>query len=108
MFKKNNSIFKKQNINKNIYNIFYKKYNFLESLTNKNCFYLNKYFSFFENNNSSNINNLNLKLLDLKKKFVLNLYNFKNNFNLILNKKKTKKKTLFKNFKLFIYFFKKK
>lgn len=104
-FKKSNSVFKK--LNK--FFTFSNFNNFSDSSTIlfKNTFALNKYFVFYQhyNVNSNNSNN-SLKLTDLKKKFTNNLYNFKNEFNLILNIKKTiKTKTLFKNYKIFFMYF---
>lgn len=97
-FKKSNATLKKiNNFNKNT-NLINQKFNFF----NENYFLLTKYFFFFQQTN--NLTN-SIKLVDLKKKFILNLYDFKSQFNFILLKKKTKFNTSFKNYKkLFLYF----
>jgi len=104
-FKKSNSIFKRLN-----------KFFSISSINNsvefsgelfKNYFVLNQYFVFYQDYSvvSNNLNNA-LKLNDLKKKFTNNLYNFKDEFNNILNiKKNLKNKTLFKNYKVFFMYF---
>lgn len=105
-FKKNNSSFKKINNLNNPFNLLQKKNSNLIFLRKK--IFKNKYFIFFNEVNSQQfMNNSNLKLIDLKKKFILNLFDFKHSFNKLLNSKKLKKKSLFKNFNLFFLYFKK-
>lgn len=99
-FKKNNSSLKK------IFNLSINHYNnrnlinFKFTKTNLN------YFLKLEHNSLNK--NLNfLKLIDLKKKFIKNLIEYRNFFNFIFNLKKMKFKNFFKNFHLFSFFLKK-
>ena len=104
--KKNNSYLKKIfNIssNFNAFNVFLNKSNTL-NLINK--FYTSldlnlKYFLFNKNNN-------NLKLYDLKKKFLKNFFEYRNFLNFILNLKSLKFKSYFKKINIMKFFFIKK
>ncbi len=98
--KKNNSSFKK------IFNISLNSYQNKPSLNSK---FLKINLTYFLKINFNNLNKNfnNLKLLDLKKKFIKNLIEYRNFFNFIFNLKKLKFKNFFKNFHLYFYFFKK-
>lgn len=98
--KKNNSSLKK------IFNIS------INSYQNKPLLYSNFFKINLTNFLKINLTNLNknlnnLKLLDLKKKFIKNLIEYRNFFNFVFNLKKLRFKNFFKNFHFYYFFFKK-
>lgn len=82
--KKNNNYFKKISIN-NLKNNFFYSCNYIYK------FYKKQNLLKFNNNNSINNNN-NLKLIDLKKKFYSNFFQYINFYNMLKNNKKITKK----------------
>lgn len=107
-FKKNNTSFKKL-LNLSYYsNNQIKGFNSEKILLCKKTYIKKKYFIFFNfYNNKQFLNNSSLKLVDLKKKFYLNLISFKSNINIFLSLRSLKQKSYLKKFNYFIFFFKK-
>ena len=75
-------------------------------LYNEKYIYIKKYFLFIKSLNTKFNKFNNLKIFDLKKKFIKNLYEFKNYLNIFLLKKKVKNKSNLKFFKYFYKYFK--